>query len=163
MQITRRAFLRAGSMVGLASLFASASSSRAFGQQEQNGTKDLGTGIGFRIPKSAASDPLAHIPMDTFRKCVGDTFQFSTNTSKKVMPLSLWAVNDLNPPSLYNAGTSTNSCFGLVFNAPSAPLLTQGTYAVQHATLGKFNLFIVPAAGTVYNQHYEAIINRVFP
>lgn len=56
-----------------------------------------------------------------------------------------------------------DECFRLAFTAPRGTNLAQRTYAVEHAALGAFALFIVPIgirAGVV--EHYEAVFNRRF-
>lgn len=129
----------------------------ALGQEAPN--RRLGHGVDYEIPAQALNAPLTAMTMDRFQKTVGDKFSFVL--SNRTVTMTLWAVNDLNPLGSKGTATSITGCFGLVFNGPSSPQLGQNTYTVQNSTFGTFSLFIVPGLSTPYNQHYEAIINRI--
>lgn len=47
--------------------------------------------------------------------------------------------------------------FSVVFANDSATVYEQGVYAVSHAELGEFELFLVPVFGDQQGVHYEAI------
>jgi hypothetical protein len=134
----------------------------AMAQQEDDQKFELGTGLGFAIPKAALSDPLALITRAQWQQNMGSKFSFSLGRVH-VADMVLYAVNNENPPFVPDKPTSTRECFSLVFNGPPTPNLGQGTFAVQHPKLGSFNLFIVPGIKSGFYRHYEAMINRVFP
>lgn len=51
--------------------------------------------------------------------------------------------------------------FSLVFKGATAQGFRQDErLTVEHRTLGRFPLFVVPVGGTASGQHYEAIVNR---
>ncbi len=163
MNISRRSFLRVGSMIGVsAAMIPGTLASIALGQKGQDDKFELGTGIGFPIPRAALSDPLATITRAMYQQNMGSKFSFSLR-GVKVADMTLWAINDLNPPFVPSKPTSTRECFSLVFSGPTTPNLKQGTFAIDHPKLGKFSLFIVPGIHSGFYRHYEAIINRVFP
>jgi len=163
MNISRRSFLRVASSIGVsAAVIPGSFATIALGQKGQDDKFELGTGIGFPIPKAALSDPLATITRAMWQQNMGSKFSFSQR-GVKVADMTLWAINNLNPPFVPDKPTSTRECFSLVFSGPPRPNLGQNTFAVDHPKLGKFNLFIVPGISSGFYRHYEATINRVFP
>lgn len=162
MNITRRSFLRVGSMIGVSAMIPGALATIALGQKERDDKFELGTGIGFPIPRAALSDPLAIITRAMWQQNMGTKFSFSQRGSN-LADMTLWAVTDENPPFVPSKPTSTRECFSLVFNGPPTPNLGQGTFAVEHPKLGNFSLFVVPGISSGYYRHYEALINRVYP
>jgi hypothetical protein len=163
MNISRRSFLRVGSMIGVsAAVLPGTLATIALGQKGQDDKFELGTGIGFPIPKSAMSDPVAQITRAMWQQAMGTKFSFSLR-GIKLADMTLWAVTDENPAFVPSKPTSTRECFSLVFNGPPAPNLGQGTFGIQHAKLGSFSLFVVPGIASGYYRHYEALINRVYP
>ena len=58
------------------------------------------------------------------------------------------------------AGTAGRHAFALLFQGPAASRLEQGTYKLQHGTLGVFDLFVVPMESSGEAPRYEAVFNR---
>jgi hypothetical protein len=57
-----------------------------------------------------------------------------------------------------------NEKFSLLFSAAKDPALTQDTYVFEHAGIGRFEMFIVPAASRdASRSYYQAIFNRTAP
>src|SRR5215467_14338155 len=163
MEISRRRFLRVASTISLSAMIPGALTNVAMAQKgEKEEEIRLGTGIGFPIPNTALADPLALITRAQWQDNLSSKFSFSLGRMH-VADMTLYAVNNLNPPFVPDKPTSTRECFSLVFNGPPSPNLGQGTFAVQHPKLGSFNLFIVPGISSGFYRHYEANINRVFP
>jgi hypothetical protein len=50
--------------------------------------------------------------------------------------------------------------FSLRFEGPPAPVLAQDTYRVENATLGSFDIFLVPIGPQQSAPTYEAVVNR---
>ena len=50
--------------------------------------------------------------------------------------------------------------FSLVFRGPMTPALPQGIHELEHATLGKLQLFLVPLGPDDSGMRYEAVFNR---
>lgn len=160
MKLSRRTFLRAGSVTSLAVLFSGRFSPMAFAQQAA-GPK-LGSGVGTPIPKEVFSDTLYKITRMMFTENLGTRFTFRLG-GVKLTDMPLIAVYNLNPPFVKSDGTTSRECFSIVFQGPASIPLRQGTYTVAHSTLGTFDLFIVPGARNGTALHYEAVINRVSP
>lgn len=55
--------------------------------------------------------------------------------------------------------TPIQHCFALVFRAPIEAPPLQGTYPIEHETLGSFELFLVPFAKDESGLYYEAVFN----
>jgi hypothetical protein len=47
--------------------------------------------------------------------------------------------------------------FSIVLRGPQHPVLSQRTYPVEHAEIGKFELFLVPIGPDLTGMRYEAI------
>ncbi len=82
-----------------------------------------------------------------FRLCL-DSIQTSQ--------LELVSLNDTRTAPGYES-------FALVFRGEINDRLNQGTYRFVHATLGTFDLFIVPVAQDQTGRYYEAVFNRLLP
>jgi len=89
-------------------------------------------------------------------------FTFKSGTVK-LTEMALVAVLDLNPPSFKSSGTTSRDCYFLVFRGPNDLPLRQGTYTLEHPTLGTFKLFIVPGLKGWEGIQYGAVINRLYP
>ncbi len=57
--------------------------------------------------------------------------------------------------------TPDYEAFALLFRGDANDRLNQGMYRVEHATLGTFDLFIVPVAQDQAGRYYEAVFNRL--
>ena len=132
----------------------------AFGQQAA--APKLGSGMGAPIPKEVYGDTLYKITRMMFTENLGTQFTFRLK-GVKLTDMPLIAVFNLNPPSVKSDGTTSRECFSIVFQGLASLPLRQGTYTVQHATLGTFDLFIVPGAKSASGLHYEAAFNRLYP
>lgn len=53
--------------------------------------------------------------------------------------------------------------FSLIFRGPLIHYIPQGTYAVEHEKLGKFDLFFVPVGKEDSGFRYEVAFNRLRP
>lgn len=54
-------------------------------------------------------------------------------------------------------GERAGGAFSLVFLGPGEPALEQGIYPLEHAELGRLELFLVPINRTDAGMHYEAV------
>jgi hypothetical protein len=166
MSLSRRDFLRVGSMMGLTTAALGSFAGLALGQHKRRDVDEFDAGLGYAIPKSALKDPLALISKAMFQKVLNTKFTFSQGGSQ-VAEMVLDQINDLNPPFVrgYSSGngTMTRECFSLVFNRMTTTPLSQNTYTVTNQSLGTFQLFIVPGYTSPSVSHYEALINRVYP
>jgi hypothetical protein len=49
--------------------------------------------------------------------------------------------------------------FSVFFNGPGSVRLPQRLYALQHAQMGEFEIFLVPISGNEKGFRYEAVFN----
>lgn len=70
----------------------------------------------------------------------------------------LSAVGDIG--SRRNQLANSDDAFALTFHAPQNTQLDQGTVTMRHATLGTFQLFVVPASTGRKSTDFVAIVNR---
>lgn len=144
---SRRKFLKAGM---LAALFAAAPLKTALGQswKDRDGNPNDGS-----FPGVQNNDPLAAYTKAAFVSYLNSVFQL--NTGFNVIAVTLVKIDDM--PS-----AKGGECFSLLFRGGSGAALRQNTYNVDHPSLGRFPLFLVPV-GTDQNgvQGYVATINRL--
>ena len=68
--------------------------------------------------------------------------------------LKLIEVEPLGSPS-----TAQRQAFSLLFHGPRAPLLEQRIYGLEHASLGRLEIFLVPIGPDAQGQRYQAIFS----
>jgi hypothetical protein len=144
MSSSRRKFLKAGM---LAALFAAVPLKNVLSQSsidKDGNPSDQSPAVPY--------DPLANYTKATFISYLNSVFQL--RTVKGVVAVTLLKVDDL-------PAAKGGECFSLLFRGGSSAL-RQNTYTVDHASLGTFQLFLVPV-GTDNNgaQGYLATINRL--
>src|ERR1700733_844203 len=159
---SRRKFLRVGGMVGAAAVISGSIGTIAFGHQQEEGSVRLGSGMGFRIPKRVQTDPLYQIDMEMFQKTINFVYGFWLN-GVKLTDTTLMAVKDLTPAGVTGGTAAPKQSFSLIFTGPTDIPLAQGTYQVFGGGFPVFQLFIVPGMTAGSEQHYEALINRLYP
>src|SRR6266404_6138076 len=149
MSITRRKFLKAGTLVALTA----AIPLRVIGQQPRKVTD----GNPIDQSKDVAADPLSTYTMSTFSSYLNSIFRLYTGYS--TIDVALVEVKDLMPGA---ATTQTGAeCFSLLFRGGSVAL-PQNTYKTEHPSLGTFPLFLVPGKPDDNGaQSFVAIINRL--
>jgi hypothetical protein len=90
------------------------------------------------------------------------TFEKHLNTTFRVMDKSSPAAIDVRLAEVSEGRSGSDiEQFSILFHGPAEPVLPQMTYAVQHAELGGFDLFLVPVAADQSRAEYEAIFSRV--
>jgi hypothetical protein len=88
-----------------------------------------------------------------FRPYIGDTFSFPVQ-GHEALSFELVEVNSLNQQK-----ESLREPFNLIFKGPSKPQVPQGTYRLDHDTLGSLVLFMVPVGATDGGLLYESLFN----
>src|SRR5260370_25471834 len=149
MSITRRKFLKAGTLVALTA----AIPLRVIGQQPRK----VNDGNPIDQSKDVAADPLSTYTRSTFSSYLNSIFRLYTGYS--TVDVALVEVMDLIP------GTSNpqtgRECFSLLFRGGRVAL-PQHTYKLEHPSLGTFPLFLVPGRTDDNGaQNFVAIINRL--
>jgi hypothetical protein len=113
---------------------------------------------------------MAHIPRDSFAGAVGSSFKLTSPSGKsESFWLTLLSVKDLTAPPVTNPAAMAVSpppsaqqiirteAFSLAWFGGPIHNVQQETFFVEHAELGQFALFIVPAGP----QQYTATVNRM--
>jgi hypothetical protein len=148
MSITRRWFLRAGSLVALSAAIPLKS---AFGQELRKKQTDRA--------QEATRDQLANYHKAAFESYLNSIFRLYTGSS--VVEVALIEVKDIGAATATARPQPGAESFKLVFKGGTKEL-DQGTYQLEHPALGLFRLFLV--SGTPDDNgamSYVAIINRV--
>jgi hypothetical protein len=146
MSLSRRKFLRAGTLVAISAGI------------------PLKTLVASTISQPSSFLPTNHqlnagsyLTRESFSRHLNTKFSFSLKGLQGVS-VKLIEVNDLTPKTM---ATSGKECFAVVFIGPRNAPLRQETYAVTHESLGKFDMLVVPIASHPEGVYYEAIFNRL--
>ena len=89
--------------------------------------------------------------LDSFVPHVGGAFSLATSDGP-TLTLTLDEATSLGSPRV-EGDRRWREPFRLLFRGPSRPILPQRTYALEHAELGRLEIFIVP----IGPGQYEAI------
>ena len=142
MSLSRRKFLRAGTLVAISASIPSRSlAARTVSQ------------LSSFLP---AGNQLV-LNRESFSRHLNTKFSFADKELQGVS-VKLIEVNDLTPKTMAAAG---KECFAVVFIGPRNAPLRQETYAVTHESLGRFDMLVVPIASHSEGVYYEAIFNRL--
>lgn len=158
MPISRRIFLRTGTMVVLGAAAAHSKLGKVAAGQKLR--EDVVTVTGFRVPAESMSDPLTFFTKSTFSAHLKSKFRLRQGDSTSAV-VTLVAVNDLAPAAAKVRGqvVGGRECFSLIFSGKELP---QGTYTVEHGALGTFRLLLVPSGKKGSVPQLEAVINRLY-
>ena len=114
-----------------------------------------------RVPgmETRESSARSTLSKAAFESQLNTKFLINDETSKVVAELI--GVSDLGSRKQRKAGKEG---FSLVFRAGTDRILAQNTYLIEHEALGMFSFLLVPI-GRKHSrtQHYEAIVNRLYP
>lgn len=161
MNITRRRFLRVGSISALLAGMNLSPARIVFGQQKG---ASLGKGA-LPLPYEAKTDPVFYFTSDSFAPYVGSTFRVSRGKGI-AFDATLVSVTDLQAKSqamarAFRAQVQEGHCFALSFSAGARDTVSQGICKLSHPALGRFSLFVVPGATSAEGASYAAIINHL--
>ena len=119
----------------------------------------------FRVPPGSEAQPVAALYRSSFLGQLNESFRVWRPVGRawmRTVTLRLVDVQDL--PSARAAGTEgREDCFTAVFRGPTQVPLAQRTYPVRNASLGRFQLFLVPGAISGSERFYTATFNRALP
>jgi hypothetical protein len=88
---------------------------------------------------------------------VGTIFRIYYPDLSKAVTTTLIEVSDIGPaPDRTQSG---RECFVLKFRGSET--VPQNTYVIEHAQLGRFKLFLVPAGKNKQGVYCQAVINRL--
>ena len=91
---------------------------------------------------------------DEFAPHIGSTFRILDRASPTQLDATLTEVTDRNP-------TSKLEQYSVLFQGPREPILSQRIYGIEHPTMGKFELFLVPIGADDSGVTYESVFSRV--
>jgi hypothetical protein len=150
MAVTRRRFLKTGSIVAIAAGAAGIPIEAAAKALKESKTSE--TAKAAAVPMSAVT----HFDMAAFAQYLNTEFVMShigaTTTVMKLTEIKNWRKE---------TDKKRGECFSLVFSTSENTELVQNTYSIEHRSLGTFSLLIVPAGKTGNTYHYEALFNRL--
>jgi hypothetical protein len=156
MKISRRKFLEAGTLLTATAGISLTTPSVIKGQTEKD-TSFFKT----KRPYENPNDLLSNLTKLDFERQMKTKFVFFSPTLGAA-GLTLTQVEDL---ARNKDGTEPNGDegFSLLFRSKQANI-TQDTYQVTHASLGAFQMFIVPVCVSQSSSscYYEAVINRLY-
>jgi len=95
---------------------------------------------------------LERLAIDTFSPLLGDTFALHADATR-TMDIELAQVTRLAE----TAPAGQRTPFSIVFRSASTAVLPQAIYRVEHATLGSFEVFLVPIGPDAGGMRYEAV------
>lgn len=99
---------------------------------------------------------LSDLRHGTFVPLIGETFRASVDEAVSVDL-------ELTEATQAKGENRPDHAFSIVFRGPSQSLLSQGTYELEHATLGSLPIFLVPIAQQDSGFLYEAVFTRLDP
>jgi hypothetical protein len=97
---------------------------------------------------------LEELKIGDFSGRVGEKFR--VGEAGAAVELTLIEATDL---SRADAPGPRRSPFSLVFRGPLAPVMPQRTYPIEHAALGRLEIFLVPIGPDGKGMRYEAVFN----
>ena len=151
MVLSRRVFMKRGSLLVAAGV-SLGSAERIFGRDTDSQSPAPQNDL---LPTANRPAPFAFTKA-TFAPYVDSVFRIYPDSSRSLKS-TLISIQDIGPvPDQRVAG---HECFVLKFRGTEA--LGQNTYRIEHAVLGRFNLFLVPAGKTKKGVYYQAVINRL--
>ena len=151
MSLSRRKFLHAGTLVALS---AGLPLKSLFG-----GTLNAPAAV--LLPMGRGGDAVSRLNHETFVRHLNSMFSLRHQATKglaKLIEVKDWTPNAVKP-SARAAGTE---CFSALFLGSSENPLRQETYSVEHDSLGRFDMLLVPVGRDHQGFHYEAVFNRLF-
>ena len=153
MVVSRRGFLKRGSLLVLATGVSLGSADRIFGRDTATNYTDPTQND--LTAKGNQPTPF-NFTRAMFVPYVDTDFRIYTD-SPKALKFTLVAVNDIGPvPDTTKAGRES---FVLKFRGNQ--LLRQNTYRIEHEVLGRFDLFLVPAGKNKKAIYSQAVVNRL--
>lgn len=90
-----------------------------------------------------------------FTDLVGQDFAVSAQDEQPLV-MELVAAEESDEPGGRGPAGQERMQFSLVFRAPAAPVLPQGTYRLVHAATSELELFLVPLGPDAEGMRYEA-------
>lgn len=153
MAVSRRKFLKAGTMVSLSAVIPLKSVVSVFGQQA--GAEPDGL---FKVPAESQADE--RLTEENFSRYLYSKFLIYTSPLTAIS-LQLIDVKRRDPTSTtHEAKAPKLDSFSVLFRGPRRTALESRTYRITHDQMGTFDLFISPVNDRKKERLYEAVFNR---
>jgi hypothetical protein len=155
MPISRRFFIKLGSLAAISAGLMSGAGLLAFGQKRSRENPDI------RI--HGRRDLLYYAKQETFEPYIGSIFR-ARGARGEVLDLQLVSVTAYKPNPLTKITTARareTDSFALLFSAPGELPPFSNMPALYHAALGKVELFLSPKGTKDGMYLYEAVINHL--
>ena len=160
MAISRRFFLKSGTLTALAAGVAFSPNHLAFGQKRRVSSTAGSTNLGYQIPITAQQQPAFMFTRATFDPYVGGIFQ-APDARGRLVSLTLLSATTNRPKSKISIKRAIQTdSFSLMFKAERALPQFTSIHKISHPALGKFDLFMTPRVkdGEFF---YEAVFNHL--
>jgi hypothetical protein len=156
MAMSRRFFLKSGTLTAVAAAVAFNPNARIFGQTQS-------TNPGNQIPISAQQQPTFMFTRATFEPYVGSIFQ-APDAGGRLISLTLLSATTNKPAAHTKLSTRTateTESFSLRFRAAEPLPPFTSIHKISHPALGNFDLFLTPNKEADGVMLYEAVFNHL--
>jgi hypothetical protein len=152
--VSRREFLKTGTMVSLSAVIPLNSVVSVFGQA--SGSEQMGL---FKVPAESQADE--RLTEENFSRYLNSRFRVYTSPLTAIN-LELINVKHLDSTSTKHAAkTAKLDSFSVLFRGPRTTALESRTYRINHDQMGTFEVFISPVNDRKKERLYEAVFNRL--
>lgn len=157
MSVSRRKFMKSGALTALSAGLIFKAGETAFGQKR---VPDRPISK-FEVPYEAQQNPILYYDRATFEPYVGGTF-IGRDARGRSVELKLVSVKEYKPPTtrITTGSTRRTDSFSLTFSASSSLPPFTSIHVIEHAVLGKFDLFL-QRSGDNSQILYQAVITHL--
>ena len=99
---------------------------------------------------------LDRFTLETFSPHLGETYSLYADGADP-WPLTLVEATDLQSSGHAPAADAQRAPFSVVFRGPTTPVAPQRIYPVEHPSIGRVELFLVPIGPDGQGMRYEAV------
>jgi uncharacterized protein DUF6916 len=150
MSLSRRKFLRAGTLVAVSAGIPL----RTLAAETLSPPSPL-------LPNNGHLNAGLYLNRETFSRYLNTKFSLSHGDAEAIAVRSI-QVNDWTPKAGRPSAAATGrECFSVVFIGSHSAPLRQETYTVTHDSIGKFAMLVVPVGKDKEGVYYEAVFNRL--
>jgi hypothetical protein len=150
--VSRRQFLKAGTMISVSAIIPLENVVNVFGQQAGSNQDGL-----FKIPIESRIDE--RLTEDAFSRHLYSTFRIYTSLLTAI-DLQLVNVKRRETTSAKHARPAKVDSFSVLFRGPQKSALESRIYRITHDQMGTFDLFISAVNDSKNERLYEAVFNR---
>lgn len=158
MPLSRRLFLRTGTLSALAAGCVLRPGLSAFGQESAGSA----SGLGFEVPYAAGQNSIFYYTRETFEPYVGATFRGLTRGRPvRLTLLSVVGYTPARETKLSTKPSPPTNTFTLTFRASRQLSPLTKYFELQHAALGQFGLYMTQFVSPEGGVFYEAVFNQL--